>query len=113
MKVGVIGVGHVGGEAALQMALRDSCRELVLIDADSQLADSQALDIAQTSALACGPRVRAGDYQDLAGAEVVVLSDPSKLMSHASEPKLFGEHPCLAEALKGRKALEVVDKAGH
>jgi hypothetical protein len=41
------------------------------------------------------------------------LSEPSKLMSHASEPKLFGEHPCLAEALKGRKVLEVVDKAGH
>jgi L-lactate dehydrogenase len=74
MKVGVIGVGHVGGEAALNMALRASCRELVLIDADPQLAVSQALDIAQTSALACGPRVRAGDYQDLAGAEVVVLA---------------------------------------
>jgi hypothetical protein len=41
------------------------------------------------------------------------LSEPSKLMPHASEPKLFGEHPCLAEALKGRKVLEVVDKAGH
>ena len=74
MKVGVIGVGHVGGDAALSMALRGSCRELVLIDADRQLAVSQALDIAQTSALACGPKVRAGDYQDLAGAEVVVLA---------------------------------------
>ena len=59
---------------ALQMALRASCRELVLIDADRQQAVSQALDIAQTSALACGPRVRAGDYQDLAGAEAVVLA---------------------------------------
>lgn len=34
-------------------------------------------------------------------------------MSHASEPKLFGEYTCLAEALAGRKALEVVDKAAH
>ena len=59
---------------ALQMALRASCRELVLIDAERQQAVSQALDIAQTSALACGPRVRAGDYQDLAGAEAVVLA---------------------------------------
>lgn len=74
MKVGVVGVGHVGGEAALQMALRDSCRELVLIDEDRQLAVSQALDIAQTSTLACGPRVRAGDYHDLGDAEVVVLA---------------------------------------
>ena len=44
---------------------------------------------------------------------VTLLSEPSKLMSHASKPKPFGEHPCLAEALGGRKALEVVDKAAH
>jgi L-lactate dehydrogenase len=74
MKVGIVGVGHVGAEAALQMALRGSCRELVLIDEHRQLAVSQALDIAQTSALVCGPKVRAGDYEDLAGAGVVVLA---------------------------------------
>jgi hypothetical protein len=34
-------------------------------------------------------------------------------MSHGSEPKLFGEHTRLSEALDGRKALEVVDKAAH
>ena len=45
MKVGVVGVGHVGGNAALNMALRHSCREIVLIDVDRQLAISQALDL--------------------------------------------------------------------
>ena len=34
-------------------------------------------------------------------------------MSYASEPKLFGEHTRLPEALAGRKVLEVVDKAAH
>ena len=34
-------------------------------------------------------------------------------MSYASEPKLFGEYTRLAEALEGRKVLEVVDKAAH
>ena len=48
MKVGVIGVGRVGGDAALSMALRSSCRELVLIDANRQLAVSQALDNQET-----------------------------------------------------------------
>jgi len=41
MKVGIVGVGRVGGAAALNMALRDSCRELVLVDADDQLAVSK------------------------------------------------------------------------
>jgi hypothetical protein len=41
------------------------------------------------------------------------LSEPTKLMSHASEPKLFGEHSRLPEPLDGRKVLEVVDKAAH
>jgi L-lactate dehydrogenase len=74
MKVGIVGVGRVGGSAALNMALRNSCREMVLIDSHRQLAVSQALDISKTSALVSGPRVRAGDYKDLVGAEIVVLS---------------------------------------
>ena len=74
MKVGVVGVGHVGGSAALNMALRNSCREIVLIDGDRQLAVSQALDISQTSAAVSGPKIRAGDYLDLAGADLVVLT---------------------------------------
>jgi glycine/D-amino acid oxidase-like deaminating enzyme len=40
MKVGVVGVGRVGGTAALNMALRNSCREMVLMDLDRQLAGS-------------------------------------------------------------------------
>ena len=74
MKVGIVGVGRVGGSAALNMALRDSCREMVLIDTHRQLAVSQALDISKTSALVSGPRVRAGDYKDLVDAEIVVLA---------------------------------------
>jgi L-lactate dehydrogenase len=73
-KVGVVGVGHVGGNAALSMTLRASCREMVLIDANHQLAVSQALDLSQTSALVSGPRVRAGDYPDLVEADLVVLA---------------------------------------
>jgi pimeloyl-ACP methyl ester carboxylesterase len=45
--------------------------------------------------------------------ETIALSESSKSMSHASEPKLFGEHTRFSEALEGRKALEVVDKATH
>jgi L-lactate dehydrogenase len=74
MKVGVVGVGRVGGNAALNMALRNSCREMVLIDVDRQLAVSQALDISQASTLVSGPKVRAGDYHDLVGADLVVLA---------------------------------------
>lgn len=74
MKIGVVGVGRVGGAAALNMALRDSCRETVLIDAHHQLAVSQALDISQTSALVSGTKVRAGDYEDLVGAALIVLA---------------------------------------
>jgi hypothetical protein len=34
-------------------------------------------------------------------------------MSHPSEPKVFGEHTRLAEALGGRKVLEVINKVAH
>ena len=74
MKVGVVGVGHVGESAPLNMVLRGSCREIVLIDVNRQLAVSQMLDFSQTRALVSGPKVRAGDYYDLIGADIVVLA---------------------------------------
>jgi integrase/recombinase XerD len=39
-----------------------------------------------------------------------LLSESSKLMSHPSKPKVFREHTRLAEALGGRKVLEVINK---
>jgi L-lactate dehydrogenase len=74
MKVGVVGCGFVGATGAYAMALGGAATELVLIDVKEQVARAQAEDILHATPFARAVRVSAGDYPQLAGAQVVVLA---------------------------------------
>ena len=74
MKVGIVGCGFVGSSAAYAITLGGVANEIVLIDLNSKLAQSQAEDILHATPFAAPVRVSAGDYQDLYGAEVVILA---------------------------------------
>jgi L-lactate dehydrogenase len=56
------------------MALQGSASEIVLVDLNRKLAEAQAEDILHATPFAASVRVEAGDYSDLAGAQVVVLA---------------------------------------
>ncbi len=73
-KVGVIGVGAVGSACAFALLLRGSCGEIVLIDRDAKRAAGVAADIRYGEPLSRATVVRAGGYQDLAGAAVVLIT---------------------------------------
>ncbi len=64
----------VGATAAYAMVMRGVGREIVLVDRDPKLADAQAQDITHATPFAYPLPVRAGDYQALAGASIVVLA---------------------------------------
>ena len=74
MKVGIVGCGFVGSSAAYAITLGGVANEIVLIDLNSKLAQSQAEDILHATPFAAPVRISAGDYQDLYGAEVVILA---------------------------------------
>jgi len=74
MKVGVIGCGFVGSTAAYAMTLMNAANEIVLVDINMNLARSQAEDILHATPFVTPLKISAGDYQDLDGAEVVVLA---------------------------------------
>ena len=74
MKVGIVGAGLVGSAAGFALVLDGVVREVVLTDADAALAAAQADDIAHAAPFASTVRVAAGDYDALAGADVVILS---------------------------------------
>lgn len=74
MKVGVVGTGFVGSTAAYAMVLRGSCSELVMVDVDIDRAQAEAEDIAHASPVSHGTRVWHGDYSELEGAKVVVIT---------------------------------------
>jgi L-lactate dehydrogenase len=74
MKVGIVGCGFVGSSSAYAMALMGAAGEIVLVDLNPKLARAQAEDILHATHFAYPVRVAAGDYADLTGAGVVILS---------------------------------------
>ncbi|NUN70034.1 MAG: L-lactate dehydrogenase [Bacteroidetes bacterium] len=74
MKVGIVGAGFVGAAAGYAMVLRNSCRELVLIDANKAKAEAEANDLQHATPVSHPVLVSAGEYADLKGAKVVVVT---------------------------------------
>ena len=75
MKVGVIGVGAVGAATVLSLIERGGmCREIVLVDRAAERAAGVAADMRYATPLSPMVDVRAGDYQDLVDAALVVIT---------------------------------------
>jgi L-lactate dehydrogenase len=74
MKLGIIGVGAVGAATAMAVTLRARAREIVLVDRDLPRAKAVATDMHYGVPLSPLVDVRDGDYDDLGGAGLVVLT---------------------------------------
>jgi L-lactate dehydrogenase len=72
-KVGLIGTGMVGASFAYSLMQRGLANELVLIDADAARAEGEMMDLNHGMAFVRPMRIIAGDYPDLADAEVIVI----------------------------------------
>ena len=73
-KVGIVGAGMVGSAAAYALALTGTAGEIVLVDRNAARALAEAEDIAHAVPFASATRVTSGDYDSLAGADVVILA---------------------------------------
>lgn len=74
MKLGIIGTGFVGSTAAYAIMLRGGAREIILIDKNKERAEAEAADIRHASPFVHHVKVYAGDYSDLKGATMVVIT---------------------------------------
>lgn len=74
MKTGIVGSGFVGATAAYALVMRGVGRRLVLVDQNRARAESEADDILHAVPFAHPVEVTAGEYEDLAGCRVVVVS---------------------------------------
>ena len=74
MKTGIVGSGFVGSTAAYALVMRGVGRRLVLVDQNRARAESEADDILHAIPFANPLEITAGDYADLAGCKVVVVS---------------------------------------
>jgi L-lactate dehydrogenase len=74
MKVGIIGAGAVGSACLLSMVMRGSAREVVLVNRDRKRAKGVVTDVQYGAVLSSPITLRDGDYSDLAGSSVVMIT---------------------------------------
>jgi L-lactate dehydrogenase len=74
MKLGIVGTGNVGCAIALAAVTRGSAREIVLVNRTRKTAEAVATDLRYGTPLAPKADIRDGDYGDLSGAGVVLIT---------------------------------------
>ena len=77
MKVTVVGAGAVGATCADNIARKELCEELVLLDIKEGISEGKAIDFAQSAALLGSDTKIIGstnDYKKTAGSNVVIIT---------------------------------------
>ncbi|MDO5640571.1 MAG: hypothetical protein Q4G28_11970 [Neisseria sp.] len=76
MKVSIIGAGAVGVGICNYLLSMGDCREIVIVDLNRERSEGEQMDFSHVSALsfAKNTRIVAGDYPDISGSDVVVIT---------------------------------------
>lgn len=97
-KVAVVGAGRVGSTCAYTLAASGVVREIVLIDANRERAEGEAMDIAHAVPFHAPVSVRPGGLADTAGAAVTVIAAGAAQREGESRPALLARN---VEVLRG------------
>lgn len=73
-KVVMIGCGFVGSASAFALAQSGLFLEMVLIDADQDKAEGEAMDISHGVPFGSPMKIYAGDYDDIVDAGMIIIS---------------------------------------
>ena len=74
MKIGVIGAGAVGSACLLSIVMRGCAREIVVLNRNRKRAIAVATAMQYGATLSSAVDIRDGDYPDLAGAALVMIT---------------------------------------
>jgi malate dehydrogenase len=102
MKITVVGAGAVGATCADNIARRELCEELVLVDIKEGFAEGKALDIMQTaSLLGFDTRVigSTNDYTKTAGSDVCVITSGIPRKPGMTREELIGTNAKIVETV--------------
>src|SRR6187401_2538455 len=102
MKVTVVGAGAVGATCADNIARKELCTELVLLDIKEGVAEGKAQDMMQTAALlGFDTRITGStnDYAKTAGSEVVVITSGIPRKPGMSREDLIGTNAAIVRGV--------------
>jgi L-lactate dehydrogenase len=95
MKIGIVGSGLVGATAAYALLMRGIGREIVLVDRNTARAEAEADDLLHAVPFAHPLTVRAGDYLDLAGSQVVIIAAGANQKPGETRLELLGRNAAI------------------
>ena len=72
--VGIVGAGNVGVAGAYAIYLQQLCSEIILVDLDKVRAEGEALDLMHGQGITGRVKVKAGEYEDLAQCDVIIIT---------------------------------------
>lgn len=74
MQIGIVGAGSVGAATAFALMMHGVARKIILVDIDKQKAWAEAADIAHAAPFAYANKVKSGDYADLKGCSIIIIT---------------------------------------
>lgn len=113
MKVSIIGGGgRVGSDAAFAMQLGGIVKEMVLVDANADMAAGEALDLRHGSALSSSQKITSGDYDAINGSDCVVITAGLRRKPDESRLELINRNVVLfRQILDSLKSVKLADGA--
>lgn len=106
-RVAIIGCGHVGSTSAYALLLRGIAEEIVILDKDRKRLLGEVMDLQHSVPLGRPTKIWAGDYQDLADADVVVIAAGVGTKPNETRLELLNRNVSVT-----RKIVEQIVKAG-
>lgn len=88
-KIAIVGAGRVGSTLAYTLACSGVVREIVLVDADQERAEGEAMDIAHAGTFNAPVTVTGGSLAEVAGAVITVIAAGSAQREGESRPALL------------------------
>ena len=73
-KISILGTGNVGATTAYTLALSGIAGEILLVDINKEKALGEALDLSQCAANTPSCKIWSGEYEDVAGSDIVVVT---------------------------------------
>lgn len=73
-KIAVVGAGNVGSTIAYTLMMSGLVSEIVLLDINKDKAEGDAMDMNHGVSFVSPVRVVAGDYSDIAGSDMVIIT---------------------------------------
>lgn len=113
MKVSIIGGGgRVGSDAAYALQLGGIVNEIVLVDANADMAAGEALDLRHGSALTSSQVITSGDYDVVADSDCVVITAGLRRKPDESRLELINRNVGLfKQILDSLKGVKLADGA--